>query len=103
MQDRSPPARRNHLQRTAGPYIRVNDRDRGEPCGSTPPTPPYVRARIRRFEKVPEPPSIREGRPRAFKGGMGGSPERAVLWPRDQRSRAPAAVFGNSPPAPSAR
>src|SRR5258708_24941692 len=23
MQDRSPPARRNHLQRTAGPYIRV--------------------------------------------------------------------------------
>jgi hypothetical protein len=24
MQDRSPPARRNHLQRTAGPYIRVN-------------------------------------------------------------------------------
>jgi hypothetical protein len=24
MQDRSPPARRNHLQRTAGPYIQVN-------------------------------------------------------------------------------
>src|SRR5947207_9499155 len=24
MQDSSPPARRNHLQRTAGPYIRVN-------------------------------------------------------------------------------
>jgi hypothetical protein len=24
MQDRLPPARRNHLQRTAGPYIRVN-------------------------------------------------------------------------------
>src|SRR6266566_3769959 len=24
MRDRSPPARRNHLQRTAGPYIRVN-------------------------------------------------------------------------------
>jgi hypothetical protein len=24
MQDRSPPARRNHLQRTVGPYIRVN-------------------------------------------------------------------------------
>src|SRR5438309_9380508 len=23
LQDRSPPARRNHLQRTAGPYIRV--------------------------------------------------------------------------------
>src|SRR5713226_781285 len=26
------------------------DRDRGEPRGSTPPTPPYVRVRIRRFE-----------------------------------------------------
>jgi hypothetical protein len=27
------------------------DRDRGEPRGSAPPTPPYVRVRIRRFEK----------------------------------------------------
>src|SRR6516164_6960014 len=27
------------------------DRDRGEPLGSAPPTPPYVRVRIRRFEK----------------------------------------------------
>jgi hypothetical protein len=26
MQDRSPPARRNHLQRTAGPYIRVRSK-----------------------------------------------------------------------------
>src|SRR6266436_5738125 len=26
-------------------------RDRGEPRGSAPPTPPYVRVRIRRFEK----------------------------------------------------
>src|SRR6266478_5745510 len=31
--------------------IRANDRDRGEPRGSAPPTPPYVRVRIRRFEK----------------------------------------------------
>src|SRR5258708_1068533 len=30
----------------------VNDRDRGEPRGSAPPTPPYVRVRIRRFEKL---------------------------------------------------
>ena len=28
------------------------DRDRGEPRGSAPPTPPYVRVRIRRFEKL---------------------------------------------------
>src|SRR5215204_874186 len=27
----------------------TNDRDRGEPRGSAPPTPPYVRVRIRRF------------------------------------------------------
>jgi hypothetical protein len=30
----------------------ANDRDRGEPRGSAPPTPPYVRVRIRRFEKL---------------------------------------------------
>src|SRR5882762_8079573 len=28
------------------------DRDRGEPCGSAPPTPPYVRVRIRRFGQL---------------------------------------------------
>ena len=37
--------RPRHLQR-------AKDRDRGEPRGSAPPTPPYVRVRIRRFEKV---------------------------------------------------
>src|SRR6266851_4396660 len=30
----------------------AKDRDRGEPRGSSPPTPPYVRVRIRRFEKL---------------------------------------------------
>jgi len=28
------------------------DRDRGEPCSSAPPTPPCVRVRTRRFEKL---------------------------------------------------
>ena len=28
------------------------DRDRGEPRGSAPPTPPYVRVRIRRFDRL---------------------------------------------------
>ena len=32
--------------------FRANDRDRGEPRGPAPPTPPYVRVRIRRFEKL---------------------------------------------------
>ena len=39
------------LERGAGCPLWVNDRDRGEPRGSAPPTPPYVRVRIRRFEK----------------------------------------------------
>src|ERR1700730_12743863 len=37
------------LAGTIGCPSRVNDRDRGEPRGSAPPTPPYVRVRIRRF------------------------------------------------------
>jgi len=36
---------------TRRPPLRAKDRDRGEPLGSAPPTPPYVRVRIRRFEK----------------------------------------------------
>src|SRR5258705_13510454 len=39
--------------------LRVKDRDRGEPRGSAPPTPPYVRVRIRRFEKFPLPAFIK--------------------------------------------
>src|SRR2546422_11761370 len=42
----------------------ANDRDRGEPCGSTPPTPPYVRVRIRRVEKVRLTATINDGEPR---------------------------------------
>src|SRR6266446_10355582 len=34
----------------AGPEC-AKDWDRGEPRGAAPPTPPYVRVRIRRFEK----------------------------------------------------
>src|SRR6266436_2155817 len=34
-----------------GRTLWARDRDRGEPRGSAPPTPPYVRVRIRRFEK----------------------------------------------------
>ncbi len=32
--------------------LRHCDRDRGEPHGSSPPTPPYVRVRIRRFDEL---------------------------------------------------
>jgi hypothetical protein len=37
--------------RQPGGRTRATDRDRGEPRDSAPPTPPYVRVRIRRFEK----------------------------------------------------
>ena len=30
----------------------LNDRDRGEPCSSAPPTPPCVRVRTRRFGRI---------------------------------------------------
>ena len=44
------------LNRTFSPHRQglksAKDRDRGEPRGSAPPTPPYVRVRIRRFEKL---------------------------------------------------
>src|SRR5258708_6610649 len=40
-----------HLATTRCPP-RVKDRDRGEPRGSSPPTPPYVRVRIRRVRKI---------------------------------------------------
>jgi hypothetical protein len=40
------------LAATTAIPIAIVDRDRGEPLGSAPPTPPYVRVRIRRFEKL---------------------------------------------------
>jgi hypothetical protein len=33
----------------SGLFFDLNNRDRGEPHGSSPPTPPYIRVRIRRF------------------------------------------------------
>src|SRR6266849_6485655 len=48
---RSTPMNRHHQSRLAC-LKRAMDRDRGEPRGSSPPTPPYVRVRIRRFEKL---------------------------------------------------
>jgi hypothetical protein len=41
-----------NLQRSPALRVCANDRDRGEPLGSAPPTPPYIRVRIRRFEKL---------------------------------------------------
>jgi hypothetical protein len=46
-----PPESRHRLMRSACRKS-ATDRDRGEPLGSAPPTPPYVRVRIRRFERL---------------------------------------------------
>ena len=42
------------------------NRDRGEPRGSSPPTPPYIRVRIRRFGGLSEHLFPQEGRPPGF-------------------------------------
>ncbi len=48
------------------PVPTPNDRDRGEPHGSSPPTPPYVRVRIRRFGGLSGYLFPREGWPPGF-------------------------------------
>ncbi len=47
-----PMARPRPRRRPARPKDRSANRDRGEPCGSAPPTPPCVRVRTRRFDGV---------------------------------------------------
>ena len=55
MQDRSPPARRNHLQRAAGPYIRVKMRNtRCEQMSSALPPKPDIAQCSRHVRFVPE-------------------------------------------------
>ena len=49
------------------PNMLGTHRDRGEPRGSTPPTPPYIRVRIRRFERFLYCRTWRLGRPNLAK------------------------------------
>ena len=42
-----------------------HNRDRGKPCGSTPPTPPCIRVRTRRFDGFKRPGGIRQKQGRA--------------------------------------
>ena len=48
-----------------GASLRDRDRDRGEPHGSTPPTPPCIRVRTRRFDGFKRLDGIGEKRGRA--------------------------------------
>src|SRR3954451_15471489 len=48
-----------------------SDRDRGEPRGSAPPTPPYVRARIRRFGGLRDRGSRHGGQAERSENGFG--------------------------------
>src|SRR6266567_953726 len=47
------------------------NRDRGEPRGSAPPTPPYVRVRIRRFGGLSAPVRRDGGQAERIEGGVG--------------------------------
>jgi len=51
IRDRSTPVSGRRGRRAAS-LLWATDRDRGEPRGSAPPTPPCVRVRTRRFEKL---------------------------------------------------
>jgi hypothetical protein len=63
-----------------GPWPpRVVNRDRGTPHGAAPPTPPYVRVRIRRFGELCGLLGAREGRPSAAKDAFGNAMARAGL------------------------
>src|ERR1700730_3940992 len=78
------------------------DRDRGEPFGSAPPTPPCVRVRTRRFEKLLQRISTRDGRPSDLKWALESPTERALLRARCQGPRTLPAMLRNSPETPSA-
>jgi hypothetical protein len=93
------------------------NRDRGEPRGSSPPTPPYIRVRIRRFGGLSLPPCGRTDRGfvsriaaaasvpappgrRASPSGLGGQAGRyrsSAAWPpRDACRYSPLPPFGPS-------
>src|SRR5215467_5085418 len=60
------------------PVCRYN-RDRGAPHDTAPPTPPYVRVRIRRFGELCGLLGTREGRPSVAKKAVGNAMARAGL------------------------
>ena len=77
-------------------------RDRGEPFGSAPPTPPCVRVRTRRFEKLRQRISTRVGRPSDLKWALESPTERALLRARCQGPRPLLAILRSSPETRSA-
>jgi hypothetical protein len=60
-------------------WARARDRDRGEPCGSAPPTPPCVRVRTRRFGWVSIHTGNSEGSPSEVQVALGRAKLRAGL------------------------
>jgi len=60
-------------------YADLTNRDRGAPHDAGPPTPPYVRVRIRRFGELCGLLGTREGRPSAAKKPFGNAMTRAGL------------------------
>ena len=58
------------LQLSDGTLVERTNRDRGEPRGSSPPTPPYIRVRIRRFGGLSVHGLLMSGRPRRRKRAL---------------------------------
>src|SRR6267143_519528 len=56
------------------------DRDRGKDRSSAPPTPPYVRIRIRRFDWLCYRPSTNDGSPNEVRAAFDRAISRAGLW-----------------------
>src|SRR6266849_5712442 len=56
------------------------DRDRGKDRSSAPPTPPYVRVRIRRFDWSCYRPSTKDGSPNEVRAAFDRAMPRAGLW-----------------------
>src|ERR1700690_206994 len=61
-----PMSTRGNKPENDDPAILAPNRDRGEPRGSSPPTPPYIRVRIRRFGGLSGHLFPQEGQPPGF-------------------------------------
>src|SRR5580693_2656253 len=80
----------------------VSDRHRGGGLPPTPATPPYVRVRIRRFEKLRRHSSTSEGRPSDLKYAFESPTERALAFARYQGpSPLPAVLLASRERTPS--
>src|SRR5258705_2799201 len=94
----------SNLQTAKSVENRHCDRDRGEPHDSSPPTPPYIRVRIRRFDRLSWLGTATVARPsdlsEAFDRAMASA---GLLLSPQGPPGLPAACAALSPPTPQRR